>query len=44
MLAPMAFYLTMTGMFLSHATVGERSDLVTNSNDRIGSNINVYRL
>jgi hypothetical protein len=44
MLAPMAFYLTMTGMFLSHATVGERSEPVTNSNDRIGSKTNVYRL
>jgi hypothetical protein len=40
----MAFYLTMTGMFLSHATVGERSEPVTNSNDRIGSKTNVYRL
>ena len=28
MLVPMAFYLTMTGMFLSHATVGERSEPV----------------
>jgi hypothetical protein len=44
MLAPMAFYLTMTGMFLSHATVGERSEPVTTSDGRIGSKTNVYRL
>jgi hypothetical protein len=44
MLAPMAFYLRMTGMFLSHATVGERSEPVTTSDGRIGSKANVYRL
>ena len=44
MLAPMAFYLTMTGMFLSPVASAERSKPVTDSDDRIGSKTNVYRL
>jgi hypothetical protein len=44
MLAPMAFCLTMTSMFLSPVTAGERSEPVTKSNDRIGSKTNVYSM
>jgi hypothetical protein len=40
MLAPIAFCLTMTSMFLSPAE--ERSEPVTKSDDRIGSKTNVY--
>lgn len=40
MLAPIAFCLTMTSMFLSPA--GERSEPVTECDDRIGSKTNVY--
>jgi hypothetical protein len=39
-LAPVAFCLTMTGMFMSPA--GECSEPVTKSDDRIGSKTNVY--
>jgi len=42
MLAPIAFCLTMTSMFLSPATAGERSEPVTECDDRIGSKTNVY--
>lgn len=41
MLAPIAFCLTMTSMFLSPATAGERSEPVA-CDDRIGSKTNVY--
>jgi hypothetical protein len=40
MLAPMAFCLTITSMFLSPMT-GERSESVTKSEGRIGSKTNV---
>ena len=40
MLAPIAFCLTMTSMFLSPA--GECSGPVTKSDDRIGLKTNVY--
>jgi hypothetical protein len=40
MLAPIAFCLTMTSMFLS--TSGECSEQVTECDDRIGSKTNVY--
>ena len=45
MFAPMAFCLTMTSMFLSPVTSsGERSEPVPESDDRIGSKTNIYRL
>ena len=44
MFAPMAFCLTMTSMFLSPITSGERSEPVTKSDDRIGSKTNIHRL
>ena len=44
MFAPMAFCLTMTSMVLSSVTSGERSEPVTESDDRIGSKTNIYRL
>ena len=44
MFAPMAFCLTMTSMFLSPVTSGERSEPVTESDHRIGSKTNNYRL
>lgn len=44
MFAPMAFCLTMTSMFLSPITSGERSEPVTESDDRIGSKTNIHRL
>jgi hypothetical protein len=34
----------MTSMFLSCVTSGERSEPVTESDDRIGSKTNIYRL
>jgi hypothetical protein len=42
MLAPMAFCLTMTSMFVSPVTAGERSEPVTECDDRVGSTTNVY--
>lgn len=44
MLAPMAFYLKMTGVFMSPVGSTERSKPVTESDDRSGSKTNVYRL
>ena len=44
MLAPMAFYLRMTSMFLSPVSSVEGSEPVTTSDGRIGSKANVYRL
>ena len=44
MFAPIAFCLTMTSMFLSSVTSGERSEPVTESDHRIGSKTNNYRL
>jgi hypothetical protein len=44
MFAPKALCLTMTSMFLSPVTSGERSEPVTESDDRIGSKTNIYRL
>jgi hypothetical protein len=35
MLAPIAFCLTMTSMFVSPVTAGERSEPVTERDDRI---------
>jgi len=44
MLAPMAFYLRMTSMFMSPVASAERSKPVAESDDRTGSKANVYRL
>ena len=44
MLAPMAFYLTMTNMFMSTVASAERSKPVAESDDRMESKTNVYRL
>jgi hypothetical protein len=44
MLAPIAFCLTMTSMFLSPVIAGERSDAVIECDDRIGSKTNVYAM
>ena len=44
MIAPMAFYLRMTSMFMNPVASAERSKPVAESEDRIGSKTNVYRL
>ncbi|HET7851514.1 MAG TPA: hypothetical protein VFK91_02050 [Methyloceanibacter sp.] len=44
MLAPVAFYLRLTGMLMSPVAFAERSKPVAESDDRTGSTTNVYRL
>ena len=44
MLAPITFYLRMTGMFMSPVASAERSKPVAGSDDRTGLKTNVYRL
>jgi hypothetical protein len=44
MLAPMAFYLRMTSMFMSPVASAERSKPVAELEDRTRSKTNVYRL
>jgi hypothetical protein len=44
MLAPIALYLRMTGMFMSPVASAERSKTAADPDDRTGSRTNVYRL